>query len=481
MLEGKKSASEQRKISSRVLGGKIEGARRGEWQGGPVRLGFDVVCYSRVTHEEQWRVVFEGNNGTIIKEDGRKVYQLKRLKVYPDGRTERFDGEKNFPKWQEKTELCRIAPSQDQKKIDAAVDVFQRYASEAVSFTTLAHWLNTLGFRSSFGGKFQGHHVGQMLADPIYIGCPTWNRTHHGKYHRYASEQVIAENNFDENVTATDRSDWVQSEERFFEPLVDQRTWDKVQTKLANRKKRSKAPRSPALYLSGLLYCGNCAGKMISGPPRRKTKKRNGQTDGRLEYMCSTYHNAVKVRQREECKCFRNGVFQDVIENCLDKWLEKTGKKMEVITQTDDVENHQSDRLKDEQNSAWWELALGLERLQNYLLKHRRNEYDAIVQEAHTEDSTQYEYIQAVIDCYRKSFDSTAVEAELKRLRDEHDKLVDGWNDLPTQRAKDRAKIRLAALDSSMKALEAQQGGRCGNCRVRLPGNDRFTRLHRTC
>src|SRR5260370_38242465 len=75
-------------MSERVLGSKIERARKGEWQGGPVRLGFDVACFNRATNTELWRVVFEGSN--------------KRLKGYPDGRTERSDGESNFPSWQKK-------------------------------------------------------------------------------------------------------------------------------------------------------------------------------------------------------------------------------------------------------------------------------------------------------------------------------------------------------------------------------------------
>ena len=56
----KKSKGEQTSKSHRVLGGKIAKARLGEWQGGPVRLGFDVACYHRETGTELWRVVFEG-------------------------------------------------------------------------------------------------------------------------------------------------------------------------------------------------------------------------------------------------------------------------------------------------------------------------------------------------------------------------------------------------------------------------------------
>src|SRR5207248_323537 len=42
VVDGEKSEQEQHGISKRTLGGKVAKARLGEWQGGPVRLGFDV-------------------------------------------------------------------------------------------------------------------------------------------------------------------------------------------------------------------------------------------------------------------------------------------------------------------------------------------------------------------------------------------------------------------------------------------------------
>jgi DNA invertase Pin-like site-specific DNA recombinase len=120
VVEGEKSEQEQHGISRRVLGGKAAYAKRGEWQGGTVPLGLDVACYSCVPLEagagkanadlpELWRVVSEGLH--------------KRVKVYPDGRTERFDGEGNFPAFQRETEVLRLTPSKDKAKLAAAVSV----------------------------------------------------------------------------------------------------------------------------------------------------------------------------------------------------------------------------------------------------------------------------------------------------------------------------------------------------------------------
>ena len=153
-VNGKSSMKEQREKSHRVIGAKAVQASEGEWQGGPVRLGFDVAFCIRETKKELWRIVFDGRD--------------KRRKVYPDGREEQFDG--NVPKKQRLGYVPRVTPSKDQSKIDAAVSVFRRYATESIGFTALAHYLNDLGFRNAGGGHFQHQQIVEMLADPIYLG-----------------------------------------------------------------------------------------------------------------------------------------------------------------------------------------------------------------------------------------------------------------------------------------------------------------------
>src|SRR5262249_10357608 len=152
VVEGEKSRGEQTNLSHRVLGAKAIYARDGEWQGGPGRLGFDVACYREGSNEELWRVVNEGPG--------------KRLKVYPDGHAERFDGKNNFPAFQWEYEVLRIAPSRDKDKLEAVVSVFKRYATESIGLTTLAHHLNGLGYRNAGGGYFTHPQIEEMLKDP---------------------------------------------------------------------------------------------------------------------------------------------------------------------------------------------------------------------------------------------------------------------------------------------------------------------------
>jgi DNA invertase Pin-like site-specific DNA recombinase len=436
-VEGKNSAREQREKSHRTLGGQVARARAGEWLGGPVKLGLDVACYRRDSSpgEELWRVIFEDRN--------------RRLKVFPDGRTERFDGEGNFPRHQPTTELLRIVPSRDRRKVAAAVSVFKRYATEAVSFTALAHYLNSeLGLRNSCGGPFRAHRVEALLSDPAYIGYYRWNQHHAGKFNRYSAEKgIVEELNYDEVITTNAQEDWVLSD-RLFEPLVDAKTWDAVQRKLAARKpRRVNAPRSPRLYLAGLLVCANCGGRMVAGPVQRG-----------CHYFCGTYHRFVKEGKRSECKCLRNAVTQEVIEGYVSRYLEEVGIRLEQLlpSTADDVLSPVA-RLNDEADALYPEFELGLERLTNYLRRHRHDDYRAIVRDSHDADATPHEYVEACLAAYRRGFDPSALSADIATLEAEHTALMAQWSDLPTPLAKAKAKAKFADLEGRITALRQQQ------------------------
>jgi len=445
LIQGKTSAKEQRSLSYRVSGGKVEKARRGEYQGGPIPVGFDVGCYHRETDKELWRVVFDG-------------FQ-KRLKVFPDGTTERFDGKGNFPKFQELTEVLRVTPSRDKNKVTSAVNVFKRFATESISTTALAHYLNDRGCRTCQGGYFQSHHVERMLADRIYLGYYTYNKRHCAKFHRFRDGRPVLEINLDKKLTTNAKADWVQSR-RLFDPLVSRKVWDAVQNKL-DQPKRINAPRSAVLYLAGLVHCGNCGSRMVAGPtrkPRSKARK-DGTTGERPEFFCGTYAHFVRtgqLRKGGKCKCARNGVFQYEIEKYVERWLEESGRRLEILTEGIESDPN-TERLEKQEAGSWVGFALGMERLKIYLHRHHPAEYSAIVRDSQQEDATDFEFIDQCIRCYRERFDPSAITPEIERLDAEHTALVNRWGDLPTPLAKDKAKERLTQLEKQIQEFKRQQ------------------------
>jgi DNA invertase Pin-like site-specific DNA recombinase len=422
VVDGEKSELEQRGLSKRVLGGKIEKARQGEWQGGAVRLGFDVGCFSRETKKELWRVVFEGVN--------------RRLKVYPDGRTERFDGKGNFPQHQDKTEVLKVTPSKNQRKIDVAVSLFQRYATEAISFPALAQYVRECGL-----AHYYGHHVEELLADPIYLGYYAWNKLPCGKFTRFKDGQLVPIANHRRRTTKHAPGDWVQSH-RLFEPLIDRPLWETVQRKLASRKVRAKAPRSAALYLAGLVVCGHCGRRMVAGPISRGA-----------HYVCGSWHKAVRQGKRTLSGCLRNSVKQEVLQAYIDKYLAETGKRLELLTEG--TADPTLDRLKGQEGSAWQACSDGLTRLCEYLATYHPADYNALLEEYEGYDLRMF--MAAAVDSYQTHFDPARFTTKIAELKAELKELMRQWADLPTPKAKEIARERFALLESQITELEKQQ------------------------
>jgi DNA invertase Pin-like site-specific DNA recombinase len=476
-LGGKTSTKEQREKSYRVLGGMARCALAGEWLGGPPRLGFDVGCFDRATDRELWRVVYEGREvvGTTRRRGkDRPTYRVLRRKVYPDGREERLDGSVVFRQSKD-TEVMRLTPARDAARREAARGVFTRYATEAVSFFDLAKWLNSLGIRNSFGGLFQSNDIRKLLSDEAYLGYPCFGKRRTGRFHRHSRDGIQElEPSLRGKDTASDPADIIRSSKRWYEPLVDRRTWATVQAKLAGRTKATYSPKSPALYFAGLVHCAGCGKPMVA----RKD---------RLEYYCSTWDKHRTRGALADSPCLRNGVRQSVLEEYASRYLEETGKRLALLTGGD--AGHLTDHLQEQAQGAERSFFAGLTRLARYLAEHHPDDYNALLREQEEaaavetiaggtvslakvhgqelvtmhhqtkdrEPSGVPDFVAGLLATYRANFDPAAAAAELARLRQEHDRLVDGWRDLPTQRAKDTAAARLATLDARMQELEGQQ------------------------
>jgi DNA invertase Pin-like site-specific DNA recombinase len=486
VVEGDKSEQEQHSISRRVLGGKAESARAGEWQGGPVRLGFDIACLRRSTGEELWRVVLDGKD--------------RRCKVFPDrdGRpAERFDGQRNFPQHQDTVEKLQLVPSRDNAKLAAAVGIFTRYATEAISFSALAQWLNGLGIRTCYGLPFQARTVQDTLADPIYLGYFTWNRTSQAKFHRYKDGRAELEPNPRRRFSRNEEAHWVQSH-RLFDPLVSLETWNAVRKKLSTRAIRSKAPHSHRHYLMGLLVCGNCGVEMISAQSGRHPDP------NRCEYQCGSYQRAVRYRDMKLSTCLRNGVWQVEIEEYISRWLDETGTRLELLLGETAVGGDLTGKLSEQEADHWKRFRDGLARLTAYLASHHPQQYAAVVEQFNqqhaadmaaarsatqtakrgdllrkygdrlqrafqrakenaanangTVDPAVYanDFVEAVVGCYRSNYDPSRARAEMETLEREHDSLMRQWADLPTPRAKEKARARFTEMEARMEELRGQ-------------------------
>jgi hypothetical protein len=102
-----------------------------------------------------------------------------------------------------------------------------------------------------------------LLANTAYIGRPAWNKASSGNYTEYTNGgRVDHKPGRSKPYRPHPETDWVQPRDPIFDPTVPLPVWDKVQEKLRAAKQR-RSPRSPDLWLAGLLYCGNCGARMV--------------------------------------------------------------------------------------------------------------------------------------------------------------------------------------------------------------------------
>jgi DNA invertase Pin-like site-specific DNA recombinase len=475
VVEGEKSEQEQRGISTRVLSGMADYAKDGQWMGNArVRLGFDVACFARADqNKELWRVVLEGKN--------------RRLKVYPDGRSERFDGRKNFPphlggKKHAYLELLRLVPSQDEKKIKAVQSIFLRYATEAVTLGKLAHYLNDLGFRTCTGERFQSNTVEDMFTDPAYLGHPLWNRGHRGKFHSFKSgkavqDEIPGKKKYKRHAEA----DWIRSQRRLFPALVPLDVFNAVAEKLANRDRQAKSPTTERHSLSRLLYCSKCNKPMVAA----------GTAASPFAcYICGTYQRYAKAKDGHHSPCRRHPVFQYEVEPFIEQYLVEAGKRLDLLLNPKPTDNVQTSMMERMELDAWRGFTAGLHRLIDYLAQHHPDDYARIVEE----DRQRHEalrhplrpltaeqlaevlaevdytrplppptaadagaFVADLLGAYSANFDAAKVAAEVAKLEAEENDLMKKWADLPTARTKALAKEQLQELEQRIEELKSQQ------------------------
>ena len=171
------SSREQKEKATRVLTGKVTLVRKGQFLGGYCPYGCDIVAFDQQGNEV-WRCVMEGHD--------------KRVKVYPNGRRERFDGPKNRPP-KALHETLKYRPSIVAERIEYVVLIFKWYTTEAISAGQIAARLNDLNVSPVYSpllasGCHQIHpvesrlcrspHLQQGQPGPIHGVCgrPSQNR-----------------------------------------------------------------------------------------------------------------------------------------------------------------------------------------------------------------------------------------------------------------------------------------------------------------
>ena len=107
-------------------------------------------------------------------------------------------------------------------------------------------------------------------------------------------------------------SEWVWTE-KLFDGIVSQATFEAAQARLKPHTVR--APTNPDLWLSGIVFCAMCGGRMSGWHAKDR--------DPKLSYRCDTY---VRLGKDNPTGCWPHLVSHDILLHWIDRYLADTSQ-----------------------------------------------------------------------------------------------------------------------------------------------------------
>ncbi|NBH85304.1 recombinase family protein, partial [Lachnospiraceae bacterium] len=183
--------------------------------------------------------------------------------------------------------------------------IFDKFVNGNMGYSTIAGYLNKQGIerlpaKNSHGRKYtdwDSNQVKRILDNPLYTGRMA--------YGRRRTEKVDGTEN---EYRLVNKDEYILTESRSHEPLVDDDTYKKAREKrkATGKKGNPKIGREAVHLLSGILKCPKCGSSMFIDKSIWTDK--NGKRKEILYYVCG--HS----KKSKHGNCTRNSVRADVIE-----------------------------------------------------------------------------------------------------------------------------------------------------------------------
>lgn len=123
--------------------------------------------------------------------------------------------------------------------------IFEKYLN-GQGFLDIAKDLNTMGIKTKYGNKWENRGVEYVLRNVVYTGKLTWTPIKNKTRDYNDSNTIITQGKH--------------------EPIIDQDTFDKVQTLILEKKRlfpKNSRQSSNEFMLKGFLKCSNCGGALV--------------------------------------------------------------------------------------------------------------------------------------------------------------------------------------------------------------------------
>lgn len=203
--------------------------------------------------------------------------------------------------------------------------IFAAYLTATGSVRSVVSELNREGILTPHGKRWTTTSIHGILTNRKYTGDFVRFRYQVGKYHSIGDGEIVSRQKTDRR---TEPKPMVV--ENRFEAIIDRRTFDQVQRKLAGQRKHTAHRTGHQYVFSGMIRCGDCGGAMggiaASSGNSKKTyrtyKCRTFQSQGSSACHCNSISEAkllaVVVRKLQET------IFAETsIEGLLDAYRDR--------------------------------------------------------------------------------------------------------------------------------------------------------------
>lgn len=134
----------------------------------------------------------------------------------------------------------------NQKEAYIVKMIFNKFIDEEMTYLGIANDLNDMGIKTKNGNRFQSKTIKYILTNPTYKGYLLWNKK-------------------EKNGAIRDPSNWIIARGDFA-PILTEEEYEKVQKRidLLGRNRMNAQPSGTYKhFLSGLIVCQSCGGKMV--------------------------------------------------------------------------------------------------------------------------------------------------------------------------------------------------------------------------
>jgi hypothetical protein len=351
-LGGFKSKKERADIASRSLRTKVCQCKdRGSWPSGIHPFGFGKRCLApdgRVLWE--WQPTTRCRGRLFYPKDKALVLAAEDVRV---PRREKVNGQ--LP-------VTVLVPSDDTDRVRAVKLIYDLYTRVGLSRRQISVRLNAEGLLLTHR-PFTHTAVTQILENPAYCGDTEFGKVRAGRHYTFNADGILAR----AKANGVRDKDQRLIRRDTHEGLVDRRTWELAQRKLAKERERAvRSPRTADHYLKTLLVCGHCGKGMIG---RTETRPDTGE---RVPvYICSSYVKGMADGHGTKCG-YQRITHADAERLLLDK-IKQDGLAVTGAASASARDNLRArlDRLgaADEESMKQWErwFEEGIDALAEYL------------------------------------------------------------------------------------------------------------------